>query len=78
MKDTLNDLESSRDIAMSRYLGLERRFKKDSELEEKYRNEMNELIAAGYLKKASGPPTGLSYYIPHHAVLEKFRIKEFL
>lgn len=73
-RDTVKDLGSSREIALSRFLGLERRFKKDPDLSQKYRKEMEDMIEAGYLIKCLEPPKGIAYYIPHHAVLDKFRI----
>lgn len=74
LKASITDLGSSREIAWSRYMGLERRFVKDPELGCKYREEINQLISAGYLVKATTPPKGPVYYIPHHAVTGKFRV----
>lgn len=72
--ENLSQLGSSRAVALHRYHQLERRLNRDPELKQNYTAAMNELLEAGHMKLVDHPPTGRSYYIPHHAVLKKFRI----
>lgn len=74
LKKLINDMGSSRNAALRRFNSLEKRFARDPELKEKYFEEINSLLEAGYMKLADRPPGPISYYLPHHAVSSKFRI----
>ncbi|XP_067634925.1 uncharacterized protein [Eurosta solidaginis] len=65
---------SNRVTALQRYLRLEQRFRREPELKEKYKAFVNEYIAKDWLMLATRPPEGKAYYIPHHAILKKFRV----
>ncbi|XP_017466036.1 PREDICTED: uncharacterized protein LOC108358971 [Rhagoletis zephyria] len=65
---------SNRAIALQRFLRLEKRFRRDAELKEKYFTFINEYVAKDWLRPATRPDAGKSYYIPHHAITTKFRV----
>lgn len=58
------------------YDQLEARLRKSEELDAKYRQFMEEYIAMGHMERVSVAPEDVpkGYYIPHHAVLGKFRV----
>ncbi|XP_075157157.1 uncharacterized protein LOC142230391 [Haematobia irritans] len=64
---TLGESETS---AYSRFLALERRFKRDNSLEKQYKDFMQSYEVLGHMTQ-SDPKTlpGPRYYIPHHCVL---------
>lgn len=67
-------IADSRNIALRRFYQLERRLQRDPELKEKYVAFMREFIALGHMQLAKSKPViGRTAYIPHHAVLKKFR-----
>lgn len=74
LRSDIDQLGSSREMALKRFHQLERRFARDPELHRKYCDGVNELIAANQLCEVTRPPNGWCYYIPHHPVLKKFRI----
>lgn len=74
LKAEAAELGSSRELALKRFLQLERRFKRDPELRSKYVAFMREYAQMGHMRRAQGPPKGLAYYIPHHCVTKKFRV----
>lgn len=58
-----------------RFFALERRFKRDPELHKKYCEFMAEFEAMGHIRVADKLDKNKPYYyIPHHAVLGKFRV----
>lgn len=70
----VGELGSSRDVALRRFLALERRMSREPELEKQYRRQMNELLQADHMRQVTRPPDGGCYYLPHHAVTRKFRV----
>lgn len=74
LRDSIEDLGSSREAALRRFSALERRFHRDSAFKKKYFEQMDALLEAGHLKKCTRSPGKLVYYLPHHAVTKKFRI----
>lgn len=76
-KPGIKDIGSSRSIALRRFCSLERRFERDTKFGEKYRLEIKKLIDTGVMVPVTEERTeenNLIYYIPHHAVLLKFRV----
>lgn len=73
VNDKINDLESTRQPALRRFMALERRFESDPDLKAKITKEVNSLLEAGYMIRATRPPK-LTYYLPHHEVVTKFRV----
>lgn len=68
-------LGESKHIALKQFYQLERKLSKNEKLKSEYTDYMREYIKLGYMKPASNPsPHDLTYYLPHHAVLSKFRI----
>lgn len=68
-------LGESRHTALHRLYCLESMFEKDPELKTKYVQYMKEYEEAGYMRRADKlEPEQIHYYIPHHAVLKKFRV----
>lgn len=74
MRNDFEQLGSSRAVALHRFHQLERRLQRDPELNQKYCEAMTELQQEGHMWLADRPPSTPCYYIPHHAVLKKFRI----
>lgn len=74
VNEKINKLGSTREAALRRFHALERRFETDPDLKAKYTKEMNALLEASYMIKATRPPKGPTCYLPHHAVLAKFRV----
>lgn len=69
-------LGESRRLALRRFYMMESRFAKNPELAEKYVAFMHEYEALGHMRPVDNS-TGhgdMHYYIPHHAVLKKFRV----
>ncbi|XP_077282820.1 uncharacterized protein LOC143908865 [Temnothorax americanus] len=62
----------SRDIAMKRLIAMERRFKRDPNLEEHYARFMQEYIALGHMKLVNEQPNDdpPAVYLPHHCVVK--------
>lgn len=69
-------LGESREIALKRFLWLERRLQRDPQLREKYVKFMQEYEQLGHMQVAMGKPKAGErlYYIPHHCVTAKFRV----
>lgn len=68
-------LGSSRNMAKMQFLQLERKFKINPDLKEKYVHYMRENIQNNYMRPAADPnASALCYWIPHHAVTKKFRV----
>ncbi|XP_029170291.1 uncharacterized protein LOC114939979 [Nylanderia fulva] len=74
IKQKLENLGETRDIAMRRFCGLERRLNRDPGLKSQYAAFMREYLALGHMKlvreendKDKGLPT---YYLPHHCILK--------
>lgn len=69
-------LGDSRNMALRRFYALENRLAKNPVLARKYIEFMQDYERLGHMRKATRPiDTGQThYYIPHHAVLQKFRV----
>lgn len=74
LRDGIEQLGSSRAVALHRYRQLERRFERDPALKNQYMEAINDLLRANLMRLADRPPTSWCYHILHHAVLKKFRI----
>lgn len=78
LKPTINELGSSRAIALRRFFALEKKFRKDANYKEKYVEFMRDYQETRHMIRAE-PLTGSDgpvYYIPHHGVVTsgKFRV----
>ncbi|XP_062713533.1 uncharacterized protein LOC134290411 [Aedes albopictus] len=65
-------LDNCRDLALKRFLMLEKRFKRDPGLREQYVDFLREYESLGHchqIDEANDPPCEATYYMPHHAVL---------
>ncbi|XP_071652687.1 uncharacterized protein [Temnothorax longispinosus] len=62
----------SRDIAMKQLLAMERRFKRDPNLQEHYVRFMQEYVALGHMKLVDEQPDDdpPAVYLPHHSVVK--------
>lgn len=68
-------LGDSKIIAKKQFYQLERRFQRNPDLKQKYVEYMRENQALGYMQPANEPKPGeLCYWLPHHAVIKKFRV----
>lgn len=69
-------LGDSREIAVRRFLWLEKRLERDDALKEQYVEFMREYEQLGHMQVATRAPAAdaLVYYIPHHCVTTKFRV----
>lgn len=65
-------LGSSRQMALSRLYGLERKLIKDPALYTSYRKFMDDYISLGHMKPA---PCQGNYFIPHHAVVKGDKLR---
>lgn len=78
IKSTVQELGSSREIALRRFYAQEKRFVRDKAYHEEYIDRMRENIQNGYMIEADEEPKPgeMVYYIPHHGVRtsKKFRI----
>lgn len=78
LNPNVEELGSSREIALKRFLMLERRFEKDPNFKQKYVEFMREYELLGHMERvADNPePNELVYHIPHHGVVtsDKFRV----
>lgn len=60
----------SQEIAMKRFLSLERRFKRDDTIKQAYTGVIDDYLALGHMSKVPEEITN-SLYLPHHAVLKE-------
>ena len=74
----MHEIGSSREVALRRFFGQEKRFAREPDFREKYVQKMKENIAKGYMVEATERPKpgDMVYYIPHHGVCTsgKFRV----
>ena len=63
---------TSADIALRRFLNLEKKLERNPELKSEYHKTMQEYLDSRYMIPASpeSEPLGKSYVLPHHAVLK--------
>lgn len=76
LKENVGDIGSSREIALRRFMFLERRLSKNPEMRQIYVEKMREYIQIGDMVLANARPRvgDLVYYIPHHCVPKDNRI----
>lgn len=62
---------NSREIALKRFLNLERKFNINPQFRTAYVNFMNDYLESGHMEVVEAPPSseGPFYYIPHHGIL---------
>lgn len=65
LRPTCSAPDENRTLALQRLFSLERKFLRDAQLKEKYREFMEEYIRLGHMSVAVSPS---SYIIPHHGV----------
>nr|XP_040241675.2 uncharacterized protein LOC120961733 [Anopheles coluzzii] len=71
-REYLPVLTNNRELALRRFLSLERRMKKDHSLKLQYSKFIDDYEALGHcheVKEESDEPNKARYYLPHHAVL---------
>lgn len=73
-KSNVNNLGSSKEVALRRFYQLERRLQRSPELRVKYNKFMDAYESLGHMTLAITPPTQTTYWIPHHCVQDKFRV----
>ncbi|XP_070517900.1 uncharacterized protein [Cardiocondyla obscurior] len=67
----LNNIGNSRDSALKRFRGIEKRFLKNSELRSHYVAFMQEYIHLGHMKPVDDSSVATNaYYLPHHSVFK--------
>ncbi|XP_026744680.1 uncharacterized protein LOC113506018 [Trichoplusia ni] len=67
----------SKNIAVKRLLGLERKLARDKELKQQYTEVINEYLLLGHMEKILDEPErnkGDAVYLPHHAVVRKDKL----
>lgn len=75
-KSEPSTLGDSREQALRQFYRMEKRMHAQPELASKYIAFMDEYIELGHMQLANSSPRNSSrvYYLPHHAVLRKFRV----
>lgn len=74
-KENVFPLADSRNIVLRRFHQLERKLQRDNQIRQKYIEFMREYIELNHMQIATKPPLlGKTVYIPHHAVVSKFRV----
>lgn len=76
LKDNEKDLGSSRDIALKRFMYLERKFAKNPEMKSVYVEKIRKSMKNGHILLATAKPKMGEpvYYIPHHCIEKDNRI----
>ncbi|XP_018407213.1 PREDICTED: uncharacterized protein LOC108783203 [Cyphomyrmex costatus] len=71
-EELIGNLGSTRDIALRRLQGTERRFIRDPNLRDQYVRFMDEYLKLGHMKEVSVSPLEdtASFYLPHHGVFK--------
>lgn len=69
----IDDLGETRDIALRKLRGLEKRLNRDSQLKQRYTNFIREYIELGHMRlvKKELPSKLPTYYLPHHCVVKE-------
>lgn len=66
-EQVIDIIGNSRDIALKRFYGLERRFKRNPQLKKQYVQFLNEYCSLGHMKEVSNvDDCGQDFYLPHH------------
>lgn len=75
-KEGVNCIGSSRQVAIKRFLSIERKLADNKDLKEFYIGQMNELMENGHMVEANRAPAPgkICYHIPHHCVTKKPRV----
>lgn len=68
---SLDNLGNSRQYALERFLALEKRLERNSKLKTMYIDFMREYIAMEHMSLDKSSPNSISYYLPHHGVLNE-------
>jgi len=75
----ISQLGDSRDIAMKRLLGVERKFKRTPELKTDYVNFMKEYLELGHMKLVTASMSEKNrVFFPHQAVIKKDAMRVIL
>ncbi|XP_045463814.1 uncharacterized protein LOC123673372 [Harmonia axyridis] len=74
-KENIKKLGKSKQMALKRFEGLEKRLKQNQHLREHYNKFMQEYLTLGHLKPVEGEINDLAddgtvYYVPHHAIFK--------
>ncbi|XP_058128506.1 uncharacterized protein LOC131292787, partial [Anopheles ziemanni] len=69
--DFFDKLGLSRDMALHRFILLERRLQRDPDLKEEYHKFMKEYLELGHMTPTSPADNDHGYYLPHHPVLKE-------
>lgn len=76
LKPNVHDIGDSRKIALQRFFAMERKLERDPELRQKYVDFMTEYKELGHMREVNetAEVDEIVYYIPHHAILPRFRV----
>lgn len=76
IKRDIQRIGSSREIALRRFFGLERKLEANPDLKQFYIDQMREQIELGYMQLVTRPTdtNAMVYHIPHHNVKKKPRV----
>lgn len=76
IKQDIQRFGSSREIALRRFFGLERKLEQNPDLKQFYIEQMREQIELGYMQPVTREPdtNAIVYHIPHHCVTKKPRV----
>lgn len=74
-KRSVSELGDSKEIAERQFLSLERRFQKNPKLKENYIKFMEEYENLGHMSPVSDSNKKQCYYLPHHGVFNKNKIR---
>lgn len=69
--ELIDNLGNSRDIALKRLHGLEKRFRRDPSLKRQYSEFIHEYLTLGHMRPIVEDPNEIAYYMPHHGVLKE-------
>ncbi|XP_055623365.1 uncharacterized protein LOC129766794 [Toxorhynchites rutilus septentrionalis] len=71
-REIVNQIDDNRSLALRRFMFLEKRLRKDPDIQQQYSDFIKEYESLEHCKEireADDPPGKLRYYLPHHAVL---------
>lgn len=72
LKESVSLLGESRDIAVSRFLSLEKRLQTNPMMYSMYKDFMEEYLSLGHMSRSQHVDAScVSYYLPHHGVLKQ-------
>lgn len=72
-ENTTYKIADSREIAIKRFISLERKFSNNVLLKERYKDVINEYLELGHMELVQEPDArrNMSVYLPHHAVIRE-------